>query len=288
MFKHILVSATGYQDDAPAFDAALQMGKAFAAHLQFLHVRVDVTEILVAMSADGLGGGTVVQSSLDRMEGQETTQETLTWQSFAAFCANAGIPTGATAAHGGMSADMRVETGDEGGWLADHGRFSDMVVISGSRDGKPVPIDILEAALMRTNRPLLIAPPTMPADLFATVVIAWRDKPEALRAVAAASDIIARAARVIIVSVTEDKTADDDTPERLLADLRWTNPATEILRVDPAGGEPSDVLLATVREHGATLLVMGGYSRGRLSEFLFGGFTQRMLDGCDLPVLMTH
>lgn len=38
----------------------------------------------------------------------------------------------------------------------------------------------------------------------------------------------------------------------------------------------------------ATLLVMGGYGHSRLREFVFGGFTQRVLDAADLPVLMAH
>jgi nucleotide-binding universal stress UspA family protein len=33
---------------------------------------------------------------------------------------------------------------------------------------------------------------------------------------------------------------------------------------------------------------MGGYSHSRLREVLFGGFTQTVLDGVDLPVLIMH
>ena len=33
---------------------------------------------------------------------------------------------------------------------------------------------------------------------------------------------------------------------------------------------------------------MGGYSHSRLREVVFGGFTNRILSGVDLPVLMAH
>jgi nucleotide-binding universal stress UspA family protein len=33
---------------------------------------------------------------------------------------------------------------------------------------------------------------------------------------------------------------------------------------------------------------MGGYGHGRTREALFGGFTNDVLKGCDLPVLMFH
>jgi nucleotide-binding universal stress UspA family protein len=33
---------------------------------------------------------------------------------------------------------------------------------------------------------------------------------------------------------------------------------------------------------------MGAYGRSRLREFLFGGFTQHILKGVDLPVFAAH
>jgi len=34
--------------------------------------------------------------------------------------------------------------------------------------------------------------------------------------------------------------------------------------------------------------VMGGYGRSRLREWIFGGFTLRVLRGAEVPVLMAH
>ena len=36
------------------------------------------------------------------------------------------------------------------------------------------------------------------------------------------------------------------------------------------------------------LLVMGGYGHTRLREWVFGGFTQLVLDSAPVPVLMAH
>ncbi len=47
------------------------------------------------------------------------------------------------------------------------------------------------------------------------------------------------------------------------------------------------LLLAAAAEH-AALLVMGGYGHSRLREWIFGGFTRRVLQGADIPVLMAH
>jgi nucleotide-binding universal stress UspA family protein len=46
-------------------------------------------------------------------------------------------------------------------------------------------------------------------------------------------------------------------------------------------------LLSAAAEHIA-LLVMGGYGRSRLREWIFGGFTLHVLQGAAVPVLMAH
>jgi nucleotide-binding universal stress UspA family protein len=50
---------------------------------------------------------------------------------------------------------------------------------------------------------------------------------------------------------------------------------------------PAETLLAAAHDK-AALLVMGGYGHSRLRERVFGGFTQRILRGAEIPVLMAH
>jgi nucleotide-binding universal stress UspA family protein len=46
--------------------------------------------------------------------------------------------------------------------------------------------------------------------------------------------------------------------------------------------------MGAAQELGAGLLVMGGYSHSQWREAVFGGVTQEVLRGADLPVLMAH
>jgi nucleotide-binding universal stress UspA family protein len=46
--------------------------------------------------------------------------------------------------------------------------------------------------------------------------------------------------------------------------------------------------LATCKSIGASLLVTGAYSHSHETEMLFGGNTQRIVDGTEMPVLMAH
>ena len=61
-----------------------------------------------------------------------------------------------------------------------------------------------------------------------------------------------------------------------------------MVNLDTHNDTPADVLLAKAEKSGAGLLVMGGYGHSRLREAVFGGFTQRILDSANIPVLMSH
>lgn len=150
-------------------------------------------------------------------------------------------------------------------------------------------MEVLEGALMDTGRPLLVAPATVvPETLLGTVVIAWKDAPEAARAVAAALPLLKRAERVVIVSVAGGADPRAYTADRLLRSLRWHNPNTSVRQLDRARRKPVDALLGEAHDLGASLIVMGGYSHSRLREVVFGEFTQRILAGVEVPVLMAH
>jgi nucleotide-binding universal stress UspA family protein len=62
----------------------------------------------------------------------------------------------------------------------------------------------------------------------------------------------------------------------------------ELVNLDSLGRSHAQ----TIQDHAiavkADLVVMGGYGRSRLSEFIFGGLTREMLQTSDIPVLMAH
>jgi len=287
MIRHILVPASGLAGDEDAFAAALAVARQDQAHLQFLHVRLDTTALIAAMSDGGYGGASFIQNTVDQLEADATAQETKARDAVTAFCARAGIVLDADAAPGtAISAEFSVETGDSGGWISQYGRFADLVVAR-RPVGEQIATGSLEAALMGTGRPLLIAGRVAPAG---TVMIAWKDRPEAARAVMGALPFIERAERVAIVSVEEDGAAPPESCAQLQRSLRWHNRAVEILHVPRGDRPPVEVLMETSTKLGASLLVMGGYSHSRLREIIFGGFTRHVLEqaSLDIPVLIMH
>jgi nucleotide-binding universal stress UspA family protein len=289
MYKYVLVPATGAASDEAVFETAFLAARPFGAHIEFLHVRVDVTEVVISMSTGGLGGGGAVQGVVDKLEDESRQIEERALKGVEAFCERHDIPRSTARATAGVTAEFTVETGSDAQWISEYGRFADLVVVGRAQPGREMAMEVLEGALMDTGRPLLVAPATLvPETLLGTVVIAWKDAPEAARAVAAALPLLARAEEVVIISVVGGDDPREYSADRLLRSLGWHNPNTSVRQLERERQKPVEVLLAEARNLGASLIVMGGYSHSRLREVVFGGFTHRILAGVEVPVLMAH
>jgi nucleotide-binding universal stress UspA family protein len=76
--------------------------------------------------------------------------------------------------------------------------------------------------------------------------------------------------------------------EDVTRQLRWHG-LNVTPHVIPADEAPVPLaVMAAARHANADLFVMGGYGHSRLRELIFGGFTEQVLKGTDLPVLMMH
>ena len=88
MIKTILVPATGSNMDIAVFRSALTVARAFAAHLEFLHVHVDARAIAATMvSNEGVGVGATVIGLIDQIEEDAGRREAKARQTFQKFCA---------------------------------------------------------------------------------------------------------------------------------------------------------------------------------------------------------
>jgi len=203
MFKYILISVTGAETDVSVFTTALTVARQLAAHLEFLHVRVDVQQTLMAMASADMGGVGGYDQILEPLEQDVTSRQKRAELAFHEFCERERLTVSSEPATDLPSAEWRMETGDEPAMLAEHGRAADLLVVGRAREGEAVAMDVLEAGLMATGRPILIAPATVPTHISGTIAIAWKNTPEAARAVAAAQPFLEIADQVIIYAVDE-------------------------------------------------------------------------------------
>jgi len=281
MIKTILVPATGSDGDSTVFASALMVARAFAAHLDFLHVRPDAAATAVAMASDG-GGATMVGGLINRLEKEASQREEKAKQLFQGFCEREGLalrdaPSGSQA----PSAQWLREIGAEPYWVAEYGRAADLLVIGRPGEDEGLSLDTIEGALIDSGRPLLIPPATPLTALPEIIAIAWKATPQAARALTAASPFLQIAKQIVILIVGEDQRAPEEEADRLMAGLRWHDVPVSVRHLQPAADRAGpETLLSAAAEHKA-LLVMGGYGRSRLREWIFGGFTLHVLRGAD-------
>ena len=142
-----------------------------------------------------------------------------------------------------------------------------------------------DAALFHSGRPLLVVPKGAEGAVGETVVIAWKDAVEAVRAVMAAQPFLVKAKRIRLVSVAER--GKDETAAAMADYLTKAGLRVELTTVALDSREVGEVLLDAVTGRGV-LLVMGAYGHWRWREWVFGGATHYVLRHTAVPVLMMH
>jgi len=283
MIKTILVPATGNPTDSATLDAALTIARAFSAHIDVLHVRVDPLDVTVA--ADGL-----VASIIDQITREAEEREAAVKRLFDDFCAREKLPILAVPAAGNetpASAQWHVETGDNAKSVVAFGMFADLILAARGEENDVTNRMVLAAALLETGRPLLIPAGNASRPMIGgTVAIAWKGTPQTVRAVAAAMPFLTRATEIVLMTVSEGGDGGNDA-YRLIRNLAWHGLRARREHLSADDRDPAETLLAAAAQN-AGLLVMGGYGHSRLREWVFGGFTRRVLEGAPLPVLLAH
>jgi nucleotide-binding universal stress UspA family protein len=289
MIKTILVHLRGTKADVATLGAALQVARPFGAHLECLHVRPDWAALVARAAPAGMDDDTDAISRMMEAVQKDTAESAQrAFDAFTGFRDNEGIPRSELPVGSKeLGASFREDVGDELDRLIVQSRRHDLVVVKGGKaeDGG-MGLDDVGRLVLSAGRPVLLAP-TVPTSAIRTVAVAWKDSPEAARAVTAAMPILERARRVFVVSAGEDEESKSDTAG-VVTHLQWHGIDAEAHHVEPRGRDAHDAVLEMARAADADLLVAGAYGRNRLREVIFGGFTEGLLEDASLPVLFLH
>jgi len=204
---------------------------------------------------------------------------------FRAAAENAGV----------TSVDWHAPAGDPLEAAILHARYADLAVVGQPARDEPnfgFAHELANAVIMGSGRPVLFVPYT---GQFKTVgeriMIAWKDSRESARAVADALPFLKDAKKVFAVAITPDA---EDSLQDLLADkhvagfLRRHEVEAVVRRIAAPDIAAGELLLSQAADFGADLIVMGAYSRPRITGLIWGGVTQVMLSSMTVPVLMSH
>lgn len=146
--------------------------------------------------------------------------------------------------------------------------------------------------VMQAGRPLLVVPDGANWLDLRSVLVAWKDTPEARRAVADALPMLRKARDVTIAAIPER----DDERSVVMAGVTdvaaWlarhgvtaTARVSEAVRNEPAAAQLEKV----AGDVGAGLIVAGAYGHSRFRELILGGVTQYLVTQSARSVLLSH
>jgi len=191
--------------------------------------------------------------------------------------------------------EFRAPVGDAAEAAIEHSRYADLVVL-----GQPprdeadynFSMELANAVLMGSGRPVLFVPYTgVGGAIGERVLIAWKDSRESARAVADALPILKDAKKVLAVAIapTEEETLKDlVTDKQIEGFLARHEVQAQVKRIVAPDIDAGELLLSHAADIGADLIVMGGYSRPRFTQLVWGGVSKLILGSMTVPVLMSH
>ncbi|WP_050625910.1 universal stress protein [Bradyrhizobium viridifuturi] len=170
-------------------------------------------------------------------------------------------------------------------------RFDLSIFLQSSPDGAAND-DIIESSLFETGRPVVVVPYIHKDGLkLDRVVCCWDGGRAAARAINDALPLLAKAAKVDLLIIENDKTKNETTEIRgvqMASHLARHDVNVEIEIIPAPDIDVADAILSHVADESGTLIVMGGYGHAKLREIILGGVTRAILKSMTVPVFMSH
>jgi nucleotide-binding universal stress UspA family protein len=168
-------------------------------------------------------------------------------------------------------------------------RFDLAIVGQAQREHGAAEELMIEGPLFESGRPLIVVPYIQKRGLTLERVLAcWDGSRTAARAIGDAMPLLERAKVVDLVTVTEERKAEEPGGVSMSDHLARHGVKASAKRLTKGDLAIQDVILSYAADSGADFMVMGGYGHSRLREFILGGVTRGILSEMTVPVLMSH
>ncbi len=154
------------------------------------------------------------------------------------------------------------------------------VIVSGRQSNAlsdPFALASPKDLVMQAGRPLLIAPDNVSWLDLRSVLMAWKDTPEARRAIAYSLPMLRKAKEVTVAEIVEA----GDNRSAAVSRVRDVVASED-------GGDVIAQLDAIAANVGAGVVVAGAYGHSRFRELILGGMTQHLMTQSSRCVLLSH
>ena len=179
-------------------------------------------------------------------------------------------------------------------YLLQQARCADIIVSGGSSDAfsdpfaRATPKDLV----MQAGRPLLVVPDTVTAPDLRGVLVAWKDAPEARRAIVDSLPLLRKAENVTVAEIVEADDSRAAARARVRDVVAWRSRHGVVARelVPEKNGDRDAVaqLDRIAADVGAGVIVAGAYGHSRFRELVLGGMTQHLITQTARCVLLSH
>jgi len=177
-------------------------------------------------------------------------------------------------------------------YILQEARCADIIVSGGQSNALSDPFALASPKdlVMQAGRPLLIAPDNVSWLDLRSVLMAWKDTPEARRAIAYSLPMLRKAKEVNVAEIVEAGDSRSAAVSRVRDVVTWLSrhgvSASEV--VPENGGDVIAQLDAIAANVGAGVVVAGAYGHSRFRELILGGVTQHLMTQSSRCVLLSH
>lgn len=278
--KTILVPTEDDDAMSSALETALILARRCDSYIEGFALRWKIAEFV---SADMMGA-VVVQADHREITRMETQARAI----FESFMRKHGVPR-STASTDSLSFGWLDNAPEGDAFVGSHGRVFDVIVMNRSgRNTTGLRNRAINAGLFESGRPILLAPPSPPAQIGTNVLIAWNRSTEQARATALAMPLLQKADRVTVLTVIGGTDVSGPSAEQLVRYLRRNRIVTDLKTAELNGRSTGETVLAMAQSLGCDLLIKGAYTQSRLRQMIFGGATQHVLENAVIPVLLAN
>ncbi len=177
-------------------------------------------------------------------------------------------------------------------YILQEARCADVIVSGGQSNALSDPFALASPKdlVMQAGRPLLIAPDNVSWLDLRSVLMAWKDTPEARRAIAYSLPMLRKAKEVTVAEIVEAGDNRSAAVSRVRDVVAWLSrhgvSASEVVPED--GGDVIAQLDAIAANVGAGVVVAGAYGHSRFRELILGGMTRHLMTQSSRCVLLSH
>jgi nucleotide-binding universal stress UspA family protein len=177
-------------------------------------------------------------------------------------------------------------------YILQEARCADIIVSGGQSNAFSDPFAVASPKdlVMQAGRPMLIAPDNVSWLDLRSVLVAWKDTPEARRAIADSLPMLRKAKDVTVAEIVEADDSRSAAVSRVRDVVAWLSrhgvSASEL--VPDKSGDVIAQLDAIAANVGAGVVVAGAYGHSRFRELIIGGVTQHLITESTRCVVLSH